>query len=63
LENGERVRCELNEPPENMMGIRCGLITGPDNYPKGWIKLKTFYYPNGKPVFIVWEKFPVVSFE
>ena len=34
---------------------RCLLITGPDNYPKGWNKLATINFLNGKPAFEIYE--------
>ena len=34
---------------------RCLLITGPDNYPRGWNKLQTINFLNGLPAFDIYE--------
>jgi 4-amino-4-deoxy-L-arabinose transferase-like glycosyltransferase len=48
LESGTIVNCGLQE-------IRCLLITSPNNYPKGWKKLKTIKFLDGKSAFEIYE--------
>lgn len=35
--------------------VRCLLITSPDNFPPGWLKLKTVEFLDGKPAFEIYE--------
>jgi len=46
LESGSEINCE---------GVKCLLITSPENHPKTWSKLKTINYLNGQKAFEIYE--------
>ncbi len=46
LESGGTINCK---------NIKCLLITGPNNYPSGWSKLKTIDFLDGKPAFEIYD--------
>lgn len=48
LERGSKFNCNLEK-------VKCLLVTSPGNFPKGWNKLRTINYLNGKEVFEIYE--------